>query len=42
MIDFITNNMTWFALGFGIILLFGVLETLLKTLTNRFGTPQTN
>ncbi len=40
MTDFISNNMTWIGLGFGIILLFAVLEMLLRTLTNRFGTPQ--
>ena len=40
MTDFINDNMTWIGLGFGIILLFGVLEMLLRTLTNRYGTPQ--
>lgn len=41
MFDFILNNTTWIALGFGVVMVFGVLEMLLRGLTTRYGTKIT-
>jgi hypothetical protein len=42
MSDEVFRSLSWVALAVGIVIVFMVLELLLRTLTNRFGTPQDN
>lgn len=42
MTDFIQNKAVWIGVGLGVVAVFAVLEVLLRTLTNRFGTSQPN
>lgn len=41
MFDQLTNSLTFVAAGLGIVATFCVLEIVLRNLTNRYGTPQT-
>jgi hypothetical protein len=40
MSDEVVRSLSWVGLAVGIVVVFMVLELLLRTLTNRFGTPQ--
>ena len=41
MSDEVLRSLSWVGLAVGIVAVFMLLEVLLKTLTNRYGTPQT-
>jgi hypothetical protein len=40
MSDEVLRSLSWVGLAVGIVAVFMILEVLLRTLTNRFGTPQ--
>jgi hypothetical protein len=40
MSDEVLRSLSWVGLAVGIVAVFMLLEVLLRTLTNRFGTPQ--
>ncbi len=41
MSDEVLRSLTWVGVAVGIVAAFMLLEVLLRTLTNRYGTPQT-